>query len=261
MAQEHKKLVWITGASSGLGRAIALELAKRNYIVAATARRKEKLLELSNLNKNIVSYPSDIIDRNSIIDLVKKIEQENGPIDIAILNAGARYETYTNNIFDNNFRKTLEVNIGGTINCLEAISSKMMKRKTGHIAVVSSIGGYIGIPFFGIAYITSKAAQRIMIESAVIPLSKFGVKLQIICPGFIGTDIINEKLLKNISKMKPEKAAKIVCDGIKSNKFEIAFPKLLSVFVKIYRLLPYKISIFLGKSWLKWIKIFNPFSK
>ena len=258
---KDKKLVWITGASSGIGRAVSLRLAKLGYKVAVTARREEKLKELTNINNNIISYPCDITDRSAIKTLIEKIESEQGNIDIALLNAGARYQSKDLNIFGDSFRKTLEINLFGTVNCLEAITIPMMKRKKGHIAIVSAIGGYLGTPFLGIDYVTSKAAQRIIFESAKIPLEKKNIKLQIICPGFVETDLINDNIIKYISKVPVDKAAIKICDGLESNKFEITFPKILSLLVKLIRIIPYRFSFWLGKNWLKWIRVFNIFIK
>ncbi len=132
-------LAWITGASSGIGRAVALELARRGYQVAATARRVDELDVLAKADAKIHAFPGDVTDRNQMAALVPEIEARFGPIALAFLNAGLYLPAERRSFSPEIIAQTFDVNIGGTVNCLAPVLDAMRKRRKGHIAITSSL--------------------------------------------------------------------------------------------------------------------------
>jgi short-subunit dehydrogenase len=247
-----EKIVWITGASSGIGKATAIELANRGYTVAITARRVELLREISLKYTNVYVYSGDVTDRESIKDLVERIESELGAIDIAILNAGGIFKNNKGDMFGESYRDTFELNYFGTLNCLEPLVVSMTKRNVGHIAIMTSISGYGGLPLLSPAYTSSKAALINLCESLVTKLVKKNIKLQMIAPGFVHSDLNLGNKIVTPFIMSAEKAAVEICDGLVTNKFEIAFPKYTAVlYLKLLNMLPYCLYFWVLKISLK----------
>src|SRR5437764_1160305 len=150
-------IAWVTGASSGIGRAVALELTRRKFTVAVTARRASELACLAENSRAIVRFPGDITGRAAIAELVPKIESVHGPIALAFLNAGIYLIAERHNFSADVAWRTFETNVGGTINCVDPLLAAMMRRGKGQIALTSSLAGYGGIPGSA-AYGATKAA-------------------------------------------------------------------------------------------------------
>ena len=253
----QQKVVWITGASSGIGKATAIELSNRGYIVAITARRAELLNDIAEENNNVYAYAGDVTSKEFMKYIVDEIELNHGPIDIAILNAGGIFKNNKNELFGDSYRDTFELNYFGTLNCLDAVLYKMINRKAGHIAIMTSISGYVGLPWLSLspAYTSSKAALINLSEMLVKKLVKKNIKLQIITPGFVYSDInVGHNVVKPFM-ITPEKAAVEICDGLVKNKFEIAFPKFTSVmYLKLLNILPYTLYFWVDKIAMKIFK-------
>ena len=181
-AQETRlPCVWITGASSGIGAALARELAARGYVIAATARNEDALQELADNVTNIHPFTGDITDRLGMKTLVEAIERDLAPIDLAVLNAGiylpTNFPEFDADIFDRSFA----VNLGGTVNCLAPLVPLMSARRAGRIAIVSSVAGYGGLPTSA-AYGATKAALFNLGESLAMDVADHGVKISMIAP-------------------------------------------------------------------------------
>jgi hypothetical protein len=234
------KVVWITGASSGIGKATAIELSNRGYTVAVTARRAELLDKLVKEYPNVYAYAGNVTDRESMRLIVEKIEAELGSIDIAILNAGGIFKENKNDMFGQAYRDTFELNYFGILNCLAPIVDRMSKRNKGHIAIMASVSGYGAWPLLSPAYTSSKAALINLCEMLVTKLVKKNIKLQMICPAFVETNLnIDSKVITPFI-ISSEKAAKKICNGLNKNKFEIAFPSFTTVFyLKLLKFFPY----------------------
>jgi NADP-dependent 3-hydroxy acid dehydrogenase YdfG len=142
-------LFWVTGASSGIGRAVALEAVRQGWRVVVTARRADELEALraeSADPSRLIPAPADITDEAAISRLVAEIEAAHGTIARAFLNAGLYLPVRAAPFEPEKFRKTFEVNLGGTLNCLAAILPQMMARQSGQIAINASVAGYSGLP-------------------------------------------------------------------------------------------------------------------
>jgi NAD(P)-dependent dehydrogenase (short-subunit alcohol dehydrogenase family) len=231
--------VWITGASSGIGRAVALELAHRGFRVAVTARRRDALDELTSLNGNIHAYPGDVTDRDKMAAIVSEIESAHGPIMLAFLNAGLYLPAERHGFLPDVIAQTFDVNIGGTVNSLAPVFETMRKRRAGQIVIMSSLAGYGGIPG-ALAYCATKSALISMAETLRLMAAADGVTVQIVNPGFVATAMTSyETGFEMPFLMTPEAAAKCVCDGFEYGGFEITFPRILAWSFKFARLFPY----------------------
>jgi NADP-dependent 3-hydroxy acid dehydrogenase YdfG len=152
-----QRVAWVTGAGSGIGRGLAQRLAQDGWTVAVSARSESDLESLALEATGIIAYPLDVTDVDAVRVAVQRIEQRMGPIDLAVLNAGTYVPVSARGFSAEKFGVNFNVNVQGTANCLEAVMAPMIERRTGHIAVVSSLTGYVGLPTAS-AYGATKAA-------------------------------------------------------------------------------------------------------
>ena len=232
------KHVWITGASSGLGEHVARQLAARGCKVSITARRKEKLDEIAQGSDNIFAYPADVTDADQLKAIVTQMEADHGQIDLTIFSAGAWFQSSVKELNLGNYAKTLDVNIMGVVNAMDAVLPQMMARRGGHISWVSSVSGYGGLPLAA-SYGASKAALINMAESMHSELERAGVCLSLINPGFVRTPMTDKNAFPMPFLMEPEDAATKMIEGLEKEKFEIAFPWQLVWILKALNILPY----------------------
>ena len=241
---ENQKKIWITGASSGIGKAVAEKFANEGWKVAVSARRKELLDELAK-NRNISSFPLDVTDRTQIESVFKNILSEFGDLDICLFSSGTYEPKDEQNIDPDKIKNVIHVNFLGVIDCVKAIEKFFKNKKSGHISIVSSIAGYRGLPNSS-GYGPSKAALTNFSESIYFDFKKFGVRVSIVSPGFIKTPLTDKNEFPMPFLKTPEYAAEKIFHGlVKSKSFEIHFPKGLTLTLKLLRILPYKIYLFL----------------
>lgn len=232
-------IAWITGASSGIGWSVAIELARRGYRVAATARRIDELDRLASSAKHIFAYPGDVTDRADMARLVAEIEAAHGPMALAFLNAGVYFQAERDGFSADPIWRTFEVNVGGTVNCLDPLLAVMKPRGRGQIAINSSLAGYAGIPG-STGYAATKAALIVMAEALKLTYDELGLTIQVVDPGFVRTPMTAPNTDFDMPfLMEPEQAATIICDGFERGGFEITFPRRLAYALKLVRLLPY----------------------
>ena len=236
--------VWVTGASSGIGRAVCLELAKNGWIVAATARRQDDLEALSReaqgLQGRIIAHPLDITDEAAVKQAVLTIEMAHGSIALAFLNAGIAPYIRAPNIDMVAIRQVFEVNVMGVFACMAALMPIMASRKRGQIAVTGSVAGYGGLPKSA-AYGATKAAMIHACESLKFDCDGLGIKLQLVSPGFVATPLTAKNDFPMPFLMSEAAAAKCVVEGFASKNFEIKFPWQLAYILKFVNLLPYSV--------------------
>ena len=248
-----KKIIWITGASSGIGFATAKHFLKNNWIVIISSSNIEKLSNAKNkiINKvnnikNLHTIKCNITDKDEVKKTISYIENEIGNINIALLNAAA-YSPNQNQVFDiKNYELLIDVNLKGTLYCIDELKEVMQKRENT-IAIVSSPIGYRGWPTSG-AYGMTKAAQLNLSESLFFDFKKIGISVKVINPGFIDTEATRLNSFKMPFLKSAEFAAEKIYKGLVYKKrFEIYFPFTILFIVKILRILPYKIYFFLWK--------------
>ncbi|MDZ7602785.1 MAG: SDR family NAD(P)-dependent oxidoreductase, partial [Hoeflea sp.] len=170
--------VWITGASSGIGRALAMTLAQEGYTVHATARGEEALAKLvqdaGGLKGRIIAAPGDVSDTEAMAGIAARIDAEGQGLALAVFNAGIYLPVYGETLKVSDFDKSFAVNLSGVVNCLVPALARMKARGRGQLAIVSSVTGYGGMPTSA-AYGATKAALINMAESLKFDLDKFGV--------------------------------------------------------------------------------------
>jgi len=238
------KNVWITGASSGIGKALAIKFAREGWKVAISARREELLKNIAQDN-NIFDYSLDVTDEKKVGEVFKKILEGFKNIDLCIFSAGTYEPKLEKEISQEQIRKTMEVNFFGVVNCIKAVEEYFKNMKNGHISIVSSIAGYRGLPNSS-GYGPSKAALSNLAESLYFDFKKHNVKVSLISPGFIKTPMTDKNKFRMPFIKSPEFAADKIYNGlVKSNTFEITFPKQLTIIFKFFRILPNRIYLFL----------------
>lgn len=231
--------IWITGASQGIGEALALHAARAGAEVAISARSEEKLEAVAAKDPagRIHAFPCDVTDAEAVTGAVAAIEDKLGPIGTAVLNAGTHKETPVDAFHAADVEAIFKLNVFGTAQVLEALMPKMVARKRGHLALVSSVAGYRGLPRAA-AYCASKAAVIALAESLKIELDGRGVKMQVVCPGFVRTPLTDRNEFPMPYLMEPEDAARRIWEGLKSDRFEIAFPTRFVMQLKTMKALP-----------------------
>ena len=241
---ENQKKIWITGASSGIGKALAEKFASEGWKVAISARRKEILYEMAN-NENISSFPLDVTNQVQINDVFTKIINDFGSLDLCVFSSGT-YDPKLEqeiNIEQNKF--VMETNFFGVLYCIKSVEKYFKDKKDGHISIVSSIAAYRGLPNSS-GYGPSKAALTNLTESLYFDFKKFNVRISLVSPGFIKTPLTDKNDFPMPFIKSPEFAADKMFKGLtKTKAFEIHFPKALTILLKFLRILPYKIYLFL----------------
>lgn len=242
-AQAKDGLFWITGASSGIGRAVALAAAASGWRVLASARRHEELEALakdSPVPGAILPAPCDVSDEAGVAALIEQIEAKEGVVARAFLNAGVFHPVTLDPFETAKYHASFTVNLGGTVNCLGAILPRMRARQQGQIAINASVAGYSGLPSAA-AYGASKAGLINLCESLKFDCDRVGILLQVVNPGFVDTPATAVNPFPMPFLMPVEAAAKRVLAGMAGTGFEIIFPRRFAYIMKALRLVPYPI--------------------
>ena len=234
----NKKTIWITGASTGIGKALAIKFANNGWNVAASARREELLKDLNNINENIHPYPLDVTKIDNCKSTAELIIKDLGQIDICVFGTGMHDPQSEKRFNLEKIRKIMEVNYFGTMNSINSIYEYFSERKNGHISIISSVAGYRGLPAAG-AYCASKSALISFAESLYFDMIRKNVKVSVICPGFIKTPMTDQNEFPMPMIKSAEYAAdKIYLGILKKSGFEIHFPKTFTFLMKIIQILP-----------------------
>mgnify|MGYP001174152564 FL=1 len=228
--------VWITGASSGIGLAVARHYAQAGHEVIVSARNPETLDALAH-SLPAHAEPLDVTIREAVLDTVRRIEAERGPIDLAVLNAGTYVHTRAVDFTTAGAAAMMAVNYFGLCHCLEALMPAMCARHYGHIVAMSSLAGYRGLPYAG-PYAASKSAVMRLCESLQPELAQDGVTLSVINPGFVKTPLTDRNDFPMPWLMEADEAARIIARQIADGRFEIRFPRRLAWSMRLLSLLP-----------------------
>jgi NAD(P)-dependent dehydrogenase (short-subunit alcohol dehydrogenase family) len=232
---------WVTGASAGLGRGVALELARRGFTVFATARRADRLealaAETGGLAGRILPAPGDVTDRAGLATLYANIEAQ-GPVALAVLNAGGGWRDKAGDFGGEAFQRTFAVNVQGVANSANPAISAMQARGRGQIAIVGSLIGYGGVPN-AYAYGPSKAAAISLAVGLKFLAEPNGVRVQVVNPGYVKTDLTANNRYPMPFLMECDEACRRICDGLARGGFEIRFPRRLAYLVRLTQSLPY----------------------
>lgn len=237
MDLQHK-VVWVVGASSGIGAAVAREMQARGAKVSITARRQHELDEVAG--GAMLVLPADITDAAAMVDCASTIEHQLGPIDIVLIAAG---EWTSMDIADWDtaaFASTVQVNLIGTSNAIGAVLPSMMKRRRGTIAGITSPAGYRGFPTVE-AYGATKAGMLNLLEGLRAQAHHHGIHVTTIAPTAVRTRLSNASHLRLPFSIDPDQAGRAICDGLERERVEIAFPSRMALPLKLIRMTPVRV--------------------
>jgi len=248
------KKIWITGASSGIGKALAIKFSNEGWQVAASARRENLLKDLNNLNANIHSFPLDVKNesetKNTFQNIIKKFET----VDICVFCTGIHDPDAEKKLSSEKIREIMETNFFGTLNCIMAVNNYFRERKNGHISIVSSVAGYRGLPAAS-GYCASKSALTSLAESLYFDFKRHNVRVSLVSPGFIKTPMTDKNKFPMPMIKSPEFAAEKMFIGLtKKNSFEIHFPMAFTMIMKLLKIMPNWLYFLLVKRGMKTIK-------
>jgi short-subunit dehydrogenase len=237
----NSKSVLITGASSGIGRGLALELAKRGARVGVLARRKELLDEIVDAIERdggkAVALTTNVQDAAAVRGAVETFEMDIGPIDVLIANAGVGASNDAAELNAGEVAKVIGVNVIGVANCVAAVVPGMVARGRGQLVAISSLAAYRGLPKSA-AYCGSKAAVSAFFESLRLDLQAKGVEVTIIHPGFIKTPLTAGRHAQMPFLMELDDAVKKIVRAIEKRRKSYSFPWQLATIVRAGMLMP-----------------------
>jgi len=231
----------ITGASSGIGRGLALELARRSARVGLIARRADALAELVReieaANGKAIALPADVMDEDSLRTAADRLRSTFGPIDLLVANAGVGATVDGAELKGSGVADVINVNVLGAANSVEAVVPEMVKRGSGQLVVISSLAAYRGLPKSA-AYCASKAAVSAFFESLRLDLQPRGIDVTIIHPGFIKTPLTEGRQAQMPFMMELDDAVAKIVGAIERRKKSYAFPWQLASIVRAGLVMP-----------------------
>ena len=237
----NKKTIWITGGSTGIGRALAIKFSNKGWNVAISARREELLYELENKYENISAFPLDVTNKAKCREIFEKVKNKYNNIDIVFFSTGTWNPKKEKDIDVEQIEDVFKVNFFGTLNSIKAVEEYFKTRKEGIITIVSSIAGYRGLPN-STGYGPSKSALNNLAESLYFDFKRSNVRICLVSPGFIKTPMTDKNNFKMPFLKSTEYAANKIYDGlINTNNFEIHFPNQLTLILKLLGFLPSKL--------------------
>ncbi|MEZ5007858.1 MAG: SDR family oxidoreductase [Chitinophagales bacterium] len=231
----NDKVVWITGASSGIGEAIVKQLAGYNTQIVISARNEDQLNQLKSslnlLDERCLVVPLDLAETALLAAKTKEVINHFGRIDILINNAGLSFRGLVADTDLSVYRKLMEVNYFGTIELTKSVLPYMMEQKSGHIAVTTSIAGKVGTQIRS-AYCGAKHALHGFFDCLRMEVYQNNIDVTIIVPGFVKTELTKKALTENGSEydivddailngMTPEKCANIYLKSLANKKEEV----------------------------------------
>ena len=236
------KVVFLTGASSGIGEALAVEMARRGAIVGLLARREELLNELAGkceaAGGTARVFAADVVDAEAVQKAADALREEFGRIDILIANAGIGGNNKETRELQPEFvKKVIDVNVMGAVNSVYAVLPQMLERGSGQLVAISSLAGFRGLPKSA-AYSASKGALTNLFESIRLDVQNRGVAVTIIQPGFIRTPLTSGRKNKLPFLMELPDAVPLFLKAIEKRKKFAAFPWQLATIVRLGRFFP-----------------------
>jgi short-subunit dehydrogenase len=236
-----ERVVLITGASSGIGRALAVELGRRGARVGLTARRAAELMrvaeEVGRAGGEALALAADVRNAEELNGVAARVRERWGKIDVLIANAGMSTTTAGGSLNAGEASDVISINVIGVVNSVAAVLPDMLKQSGGHLVAISSLASYRGMPKSG-AYSASKAAVSTFFESLRVDLRKDGIDVTVIHPGFIRTPMTANRKKKLPFLLEPEDAACRIVRAIERRARTYAFPWQLASLVRIVKHLP-----------------------
>lgn len=236
-----KSLTLITGASSGIGAALAERFAQRGDTVVLTARREAELNTLAERLRaggaDALAYPLDVTDNGAVAEVVAQIERDRGPVTRLIANAGIGDPSRVQQWTSAHLQRLLDVNVMGVSHCIEHVLPGMIERREGQLVAIASLAGVRGLPKSA-GYSASKAALIVLMESLRIDLARSGVDVTTILPGFVRTPMTDRNKFAMPFLMDLDVAADRMTRAIVKRRKQYALPWQLSSLVGLARFAP-----------------------
>lgn len=244
----NNKNILVIGASFGIGEELCKELAVFGSNLAIVARSKDKIDNLcKTLNGNHLSIVCDVSKKSDLDKLSKVLNKKWNKIDIIIFCVGTYQPMNIDNFDLKKVKEIIDVNLNSFLNFIDSFLVDFKQKKIGHLAIISSVAGYFGMPN-SLAYGASKAALSNLSESLFYELRKYGTKVQLINPGFVKTRLTDQNNFKMPGIILANKAAKLIIKKLPENRFEIKFPFVFTFIMRILSILPYKIRFLLFRN-------------
>jgi short-subunit dehydrogenase len=248
--------ILITGASAGIGRKLALHYLNCGLPVAAVARRQAKLEELQQesrgSNGSLRIYAADVTDKHRMAEVVTAVEQELGPIDLAIANAGVTAQQVTAQLNLEVVEHLFSTNVMGVMYTLVPAMTAMMARGQGQLVAISSLAGILPIPRLGV-YGACKTAINYQLEALYWHLKPHGITVTTICPGFIESEMTESQQVPSHWCMNTDRAVAQIVKAIAQKRRFYGFPFVSYHFLRILGLLPHRIQgkvvSYIEKNW------------
>ena len=252
MDSYRHKTIWIVGASSGIGSALAKKLSQRGAQLILSARQEDKLQEVlqscegQEKGRGHIIAPFDVGDHESVQRCFKELRNQEQEIDSVVFLA-AIYSDHSVQPKEISFiHKMINVNIGGAYNLLDVVLPYYKQKNSGQIAICGSVAGYRGLPT-GQPYCSTKAALINLCESLHVDMKSTNIDVKLISPGFVKTPLTDKNDFLMPMIIEADKAAQYIADGLLRKKFEICFPKIFIFFMKILRILPNVLYFFVAR--------------
>ena len=231
---------FITGVSAGIGVALARKLLADGHHVTGIARRQDRLDALSSEFPKFLGIACDVTQKDALAAAIDQAEDTHGAINTMVLNAGIYTPQDGKSPDVDVFRQHMEVNYMGVVHGLAPVIPRMVDRRSGHLVIMASVSGWMGLPKAA-AYGPTKAALLSLAESLWFDLNPQGIKVQVVNPGFVETEATAVNDFEMPGLMTPEAAADALIKGMDSNDFEITFPKGFTRMMRMLKYLPYGI--------------------
>jgi len=239
MADWRGRGVWLVGASSGIGRALADALHAQGARVYVSARNADALAGFTTQHPGAVALPLDVGDAPAIRQAAQRIAQD-GALDCVVYCAGY-YKALRATAFDlREMRLHEQVNYTGALHVLDAVLPQLLSQGRGHISLVSSVAGFRGLPQ-SLAYGPTKAALINLAETLYMDLRDRGIGVSLINPGFVETPLTAQNEFEMPALISPQEAAREIVRGWRRGQFEIHFPRRFTLWMKTFRLLPFRL--------------------
>lgn len=233
--------IWIVGASTGIGHSLAVSLLSRGAKVAVSARKAEPLSALSRQFPELaLALPLDVNAEQEWHSAHETLMTTWGGIDVIVYCAAAYTPMRAWNIDLPGATNMMDTNVSGAIRAIATVLPRMLQAGSGHISLVASVAGYMGLPQ-SLIYGPTKAALINMAESLYLDIHERGVGVSIINPGFVDTPLTKGNRFRMPALITPEEAAHEIIGGLEKGLFEIHFPKRFTTWLRLIRHFPYPI--------------------
>lgn len=234
--------VWVIGASSGIGAALARALIDRGARVALSARNRDALARLAQGGKpgQVLNLPLDVTRESGLAAALGEIRSAWSGVDLVVLLAGNHDPLRAWELTATRARDLVETNLMGALNALSVVTPALLEAGRGGVAVVSSVAGYRGLPT-GLVYGATKAALINLTETLYLDLKPRGIGVYLVNPGFVRTPLTDRNTFSMPALIEPEEAACHMLRGMERGEFEIHFPKRFTRWLKLLRVLPYRL--------------------